>query len=130
MDKNMKLILYIATCFLLFTSCEKSDKYEGPIFDTHLHHATELDKQFEDLEKYNIVKGAVSSSWDNLDKYRSKTGFLIGLMLPCPNGIVPYSGQKCFFSSQSVLQGTLRKHYKIIKRLNIAASSSRDTAKK
>lgn len=92
----MRLIIYILTYFLLLTSCEKSNKYEGQIFDTHLHFDTEINKQLDDLKKYNIVKGAISSSWDNQDKYRSKTEFLIGIMFPCPNGIVPYSGQKCF----------------------------------
>lgn len=40
----------------------------------------------------------MSTSWDYQEPYRTqeKTDFLIGLMFPCPNGIVPYSGQNCF----------------------------------
>lgn len=92
----MRLLSYIVISSLFLTSCEKSNKYEGPIFDTHLHHNPETKKQFEGFKNYKIVNGAISSSWDNLDKYRSNQELLIGLMFPCPNGIVPYSGQKCF----------------------------------
>lgn len=94
----MKFITYIIATFIFLTSTEKPNKYEGPIFDTHLHSARDIKKQFDEFEKHKIVKGAVSSSWDNQEKYRTnaKTEFLIGLMFPCPNGIVPYSGQKCF----------------------------------
>lgn len=91
------MICLLAT-FLFLSSCAKKNKYTGEIFDTHLHFGRNINVQFNELEKYKIVKGAVSSSWDNQEKYRSKTKteFLIGLMVPCPNGIVPYSGQKCF----------------------------------
>jgi uncharacterized protein len=94
----MKFLTCILSAFLFLTSCEKSNTYEGKIFDTHLHSARDINKQFDDLEKHKIVTGAVSSSWENQEKYRTntKTKFLIGLMFPCPNGIVPYSGQKCF----------------------------------
>lgn len=95
---SIRLISYLLTGWLFLTSCEKSNKYKGPIFDTHVHHDKEISKQLEDFRKYKVVKAAVSSSWDNLDVYRSKTGLLIGLMFPCPGGIVPYSGQKCFSS--------------------------------
>jgi uncharacterized protein len=83
---------------LFLTSCEKKNAYTGNIFDTHLHATQDINKQFDELEKHKIVRGAVSSSWDNQEAYRTstKTEFLIGLMFPCPNGIVPYSGQKCF----------------------------------
>jgi len=68
------------------------------VFDVHLHAQKDMAKQFEDFKKYNIVLGAFSSSWDYEEKYRTKTKtkLLFGLMFPCPNGIVPYSGQKCF----------------------------------
>ncbi|SDB50116.1 Amidohydrolase [Flavobacteriaceae bacterium MAR_2010_188] len=94
----MKFIIYLLTTMLFLTSCEKKNKYDGDIFDTHLHATQDINKQFEELEKHGIVKGAVSSSWNNQQAYRisTKTKFLIGLMFPCPNGIVPYSGQKCF----------------------------------
>ncbi len=92
----MRLISYMVTCSLMLISCQQSNKYEGPIFDTHLHHDPEINKQLENLSKHRIIRGAVSSSWDNLDIYRSKKELLIGLMFPCPNGKVPYSGQNCF----------------------------------
>lgn len=94
----MKFLFYILTIFLFLTSCEKEYKYTGEIFDTHLHFTPDINEQLRVLEKYKVIKGAVSSSWDNQEKYRAKTKtkFLIGLMFPCPNGIVPYSGQKCF----------------------------------
>jgi len=68
------------------------------IFDVHLHAQKDLNKQFDNFKKYNIVRGAFSSSMDNVEKYRteSKIKLLFGLMFPCTNGIVPYSGQKCF----------------------------------
>lgn len=94
----MKFIISLLTTLLLLTSCQEKNGYNGDIFDTHLHAALDRNEQFSDLEKHNIVRAAVSSSWDNQEAYRSstKTTFLIGLMFPCPNGIVPYSGQKCF----------------------------------
>jgi hypothetical protein len=94
----MKFIISLLTTFLFLTSCDKENKHSGEIFDTHLHAAQDINKQFDELNKHKIVRGAVSSSWDNQEAYRAstKTRFLIGLMFPCPNGIVPYSGQKCF----------------------------------
>lgn len=94
----MKFLAYIVVILIFFISCENKSKYDGAIFDTHLHSSRDSSKQFNDLERHNVVWGAVSSSWDNQQNYRVsiKTKFLIGLMFPCPNGIVPYSGQKCF----------------------------------
>src|SRR5688572_4979930 len=94
----MKLIISLLTTLLLFSSCEDKNKYNGDIFDTHLHAAQDINKQFEELNKHKIGKGAVRSSWENQGTYRARTEteFLIGLIFPCPNGIVPYSGQKCF----------------------------------
>src|SRR5690606_32126158 len=94
----MKLKIYIIVIVVFFSSCSKSEKYEGKIFDTHVHFTKDIDTQFDDFKKHKIIKGAVSSSWDNQENYRgvTETEFLIGLMFPCPNGIVPYSGQKCF----------------------------------
>ena len=68
------------------------------IFDVHLHEAKDMTKKFQDFKKYNIVRVAFSSSWDYTEKYRTETRvkMLLGLMFPCPNGIAPYSGQKCF----------------------------------
>jgi uncharacterized protein len=94
----MNIKIYLVMTFLFLISCERKNKYTGRIFDTHLHFSTDINQQRSELEKYNVVKGALSSSWDNEEKYRTETetDFLIGLMFPCPGGIVPYSGQKCF----------------------------------
>jgi hypothetical protein len=94
----MKLIIFSLATLLFLNSCGEKKRYNGDIFDTHLHAAQDINKQFDALNKHKIVRGAVSSSWDNQEPYRTstKTRFLIGLMFPCPNGIVPYSGQKCF----------------------------------
>jgi hypothetical protein len=94
----MKFIIYFAPIFVLLTACEKSNTYNGEIFDTHVHFAGDVPNQLKNFEKHKIVKAAISSSWSNQEKYRTnaKTEFLIGLMFPCSNGIVPYSGQTCF----------------------------------
>jgi hypothetical protein len=94
----MKLIIFLLATLQFLGSCRERKMYTGDIFDTHLHAAQDINKQFVGFNKHRIVKGAISSSWDNQEPYRtsSKTKFLIGLMFPCPNGIVPYSGQNCF----------------------------------
>ena len=95
---NMKSSFYILTTLLFLTSCGEKNSYSGIIFDTHLHATQDIDKQLDDLEKHQVVRAAISSSWNDQEVYRTSadTEFLIGLMFPCPNGIVPYSGQKCF----------------------------------
>jgi hypothetical protein len=94
----MKTLIFIIAISAFLFSCDRDKVYVGEIFDTHLHFTGDLKKQLSELEKHNVVKGAISTSWENQEKYRTpdKTNFLIGLMFPCPNGIVPYSGQKCF----------------------------------
>jgi hypothetical protein len=92
----MKIIPYLILSSLILYSCKHTSTYEGPIFDVHVHNQPDNEQQLDNFKTFNIVKAAVSSSWDNLDKYRSHEGILIGLMFPCPNGVVPYSGQKCF----------------------------------
>jgi len=37
------------------------------IFDVHLHEAKDMNKKFQDFEKYNIKRVAFSSSWDNTE---------------------------------------------------------------
>lgn len=98
----MKSIIYAASVAACLSSCTKSKNYEGDIFDTHLHASADTWKQLAGFEQHRIVRGAVSSSWDHMEAYRTvlKTDFLIGLMFPCPNGIVPYSGQKCYSNGE------------------------------
>lgn len=97
----MKLFVILtympAFLFLPFFGISQT-KSQSKIFDTHLHAEKNMDKQFKDFEKYNIVKGAFSHSWEFEEKYRTKTKIklLFGLMFPCPNGNVPGYGHKCF----------------------------------
>ncbi len=68
------------------------------IFDVHLHGAKEPQAQLKKLESASVYKVAISSSWDLQQQYKShgKLRMLRGLMMPCPNGKVPYSLQPCF----------------------------------
>jgi hypothetical protein len=91
-------IIYLVNLSLLPFPVIAQNYNPSKIFDVHLHAQKDMNKQLQDFKKYNIIRGAFSSSWDNVEKYRTVTGvkLLFGLMFPCPNGIVPYSGQKCF----------------------------------
>jgi len=84
--------------FLFFNYGNQKGNCQEKIFDAHLHFKREVDSQFNLLGKYNIIGGAVSGSMELADNYRTKTSpkLLIGLMFPCPNGVVPYGGSKCF----------------------------------
>lgn len=97
--KNVFLLLTVAS--ILF-SCKNRTTYEGKIFDTHLHFSGNIHHQLADLTKNKVAQAAVSSSWANMEQYResSKTKFLIGMMFPCPGGIVPYSGQSCYVNGE------------------------------
>jgi predicted TIM-barrel fold metal-dependent hydrolase len=48
------------------------------------------------------VEAAVTCSWNGQEPYRALKSikFLYGMILPCPNGIVPYGGPKCFENGQ------------------------------
>jgi uncharacterized protein len=97
----MKLLLsnFYFISFVLLPLISISQNNGTPmIFDVHIHAKKDVNKQFDDFKNYHIAEAAFSSSTENTEKYRaeSKTKLLFGLMFPCPNGIVPYSGQKCF----------------------------------
>lgn len=68
------------------------------VFDVHLHGEEEPRAQLNQLTKAGVYKVAVSTSWDLQQQYASssKLEVLRGLMVPCPNGKVPYSLQTCF----------------------------------
>ncbi len=72
--------------------------FSQKIFDVHLHGSKDPSSQVLTLQKAGVYKAAISSSWDLQDSYRNKfdTRLLFGLMLPCPNGKVPYSLQPCY----------------------------------
>ncbi len=95
MDRKILLIL----CWLLtgFCSCYYTQK-EPRIFDVHLHGDKAPQKQVSKLKSKGIKSIAVSTSWNNQQEYVTEKDLEIlhGLMLPCPNGKVPYSLQQCF----------------------------------
>jgi len=68
------------------------------VFDVHLHGAASISEQLSTLKNNGVYHIAVSTSWEQQQGYVSRDGLnvLHGLMLPCPNGRVPYSQQPCF----------------------------------
>lgn len=86
----------VGLIFFMFTAshCIAQEK----IFDVHLHGAKEPKTQLADLTKTGVYKIAISTSWDQQQQYTSTRDLktLRGLMIPCPNGKVPYSLQSCF----------------------------------
>lgn len=78
------------------------DEHPAPvqqrIFDVHLHGNPDPSAQLPALEKAGVYKIAVSTSWNLQQLYKDKTSLSVlhGLMVPCPDGKVPYSGQACF----------------------------------
>ena len=88
--KRIVLFLLIASVSLPATSQK--------VFDVHLHGDKEPTKQMETLAASGVYKVAISTSWSLQENYEtnSEIAVLKGLMLPCPEGKVPYSGQYCF----------------------------------
>lgn len=88
----MKKTIVITFLFGIFNA------HSQKIFDTHIHGETEPSIQLQQLQNSGVYKAAISTSWDLQNTYRDKhkIDLLYGLMLPCPNGKVPYSNQLCF----------------------------------
>jgi hypothetical protein len=74
------------------------DLFSQKIFDVHIHGKKDIANQIRLLDSAGVYKAAISTSWDLQNSYvgKSKIKLLNGLMLPCPNGKVPYSQQSCF----------------------------------
>lgn len=89
--KKSKLILFI----LLFGIY---NTYSQKIFDTHIHGEINPATQIQQLENSGVYKAAFSTSWDLQNSYRDKhkLELLYGLILPCPNGKIPYDDRLCF----------------------------------
>jgi hypothetical protein len=70
---------------------------QDKIFDVHVHGSPEPTQQINELSEAGIYKLAISTSWNIQQEYKTdKLVVLRGLMIPCPLGKVPYSGQQCF----------------------------------
>jgi hypothetical protein len=93
------LFILVVLCLkaILLTSCNQSYQ-PSRVFDVHLHGSPDVPAQLAALRKNNVNKVAVSTSWKLQQFYESSQALSIihGLMLPCPGGKVPYSGQPCF----------------------------------
>ena len=74
---------------------------QDKIFDVHIHGNPQPPQQIDELQEAGVYKVAVSTSWNLQQQYKTdKLSVLYGLMLPCPLGKVPYSGQQCFGDGQ------------------------------
>lgn len=77
-------------------SCRQAKQKK--VFDVHLHGDPAPEKQLGNLVASGVYAIAVSTSWPQQSAYKSRKELevLRGLFVPCPNGLVPYSKQKCF----------------------------------
>lgn len=68
------------------------------VFDVHLHGSRSSSEQLKTLQSEGVYKACLSTSWALQETYREMKGIDVafGLMLPCPNGKVPYSLQMCY----------------------------------
>src|SRR5690606_31998711 len=87
-----KIILKLFVIFISFAATSQK------IFDVHLHGDKDPANKMEHLVASEVYKYAISSSWSLQQKYKSNAQLTViqGLMLPCPEGKVPYSLQFCF----------------------------------
>jgi len=92
------LLKTIASILLLSVLFSYSDHKQVRIFDVHLHGDPAPGKQLANLKDNGVYAIAVSTSWPQQLNYQTTDDFTIlrGLFVPCPNGVVPYSKQKCF----------------------------------
>lgn len=88
---------FLLPLFLIASVCTGQDLTKK-VFDVHLHGSRDVDEQLRALKSNGVYRVAVSSSWALQQKYQDGPSLevLHGLMLPCPEGRVPYSRQNCF----------------------------------
>lgn len=93
---SMRIVVLTGIALVMIFSTHRGSPRK--FFDVHLHGAKDPLDQVASLKKSGMYKAAISSSWDLQNSYREVKGtsFLYGLMLPCPNGKVPYSLQPCY----------------------------------
>lgn len=94
---KMRIVKYFIIQFTFLVSslfCYGQQK----IFDVHLHGSNDPLAQTTKLTRAGVYKIAISTSWDLQQNYNKRDGLDVvrGLMVPCPNGKVPYSLQSCF----------------------------------
>lgn len=96
----MKATVLIVMLVFSTSNCMKA--YSQKIFDVHLHGSQDPSAQMKSLRDAGVYRAAISTSWDLQDRYRNIYDTLLrfGLMLPCPNGKVPYSLQACYDSGK------------------------------
>lgn len=89
---------YFLLLILLPLSEIRIVKSPRKIFDVHLHGNPDPTSQISALQKAGVYKIAVSTSWNLQQQYQDNDSLRVlhGLMVPCPNGKVPYSQQSCF----------------------------------
>jgi len=92
----IKIRLFILPFLIL--SAIGTDIFAQKIFNVHIHGDGNATQQLTKLKAAGVYKAALSTSWELQQSYRSteKLALLQGLMLACPQGKVPYSGQQCF----------------------------------
>jgi hypothetical protein len=92
--KKLLIILLISTS----GSMSLQSLAQSKVFDVHLHGGKSPDEQLASLIAAGVYKACISTSWELQEKYRSikDIELAFGLMLPCPNGKVPYSLQNCY----------------------------------
>lgn len=85
-------LIYLFVCYSVLMHAQTK------VFDVHLHGVPSVKEQTETLKNNGVYRIAVSTSWTLQQEYKGDPNFkvLYGLMLPCPNGRVPYSQQQCF----------------------------------
>lgn len=114
----MRLILLLSLSLL---SCKNnSGDTDMEIIDVHAHASADTSAQFSQWRKYGVKEVWFSSSWDMLQLYKSKAPVDIraGLMIPCPGGKVPYSGQVCYSDSVAFPDSAWVRHLMEKKRID------------
>lgn len=88
---KLPMLLILATA-----GCSSAPQRAGT-FDVHLHGSSDPAAQLAVLRAAGVDTVAVSTSWDDQQRYRSGDSLRVlhGLMFPCPRGKVPYSLQPC-----------------------------------
>jgi hypothetical protein len=93
---NYLLVVMILLLFGLVSFQQTA--YNRKVFDVHLHGSKSSSEQLKFLQSEGVYRACISTSWSLQETYRETKDIVLafGLMLPCPNGKVPYSLQKCY----------------------------------